>query len=76
MKALSRSLFLNRKVTGYADALPWDPIAKIEILPRFTFAWDAKTKDVITKDIARSVRSTIGEKRSINGYDTVPYGYE
>ena len=71
-----KQMVLNRKVTGYADALPWDPIAKIETLPRFTFAWDAKTKDVITKDIARSVRSTIGEKRSINGYDTVPYGYE
>jgi hypothetical protein len=44
-------------------------------IPRFTFAWENVSKDVITKFIARSVRSTIGEKRTIDGYDTVPYGY-
>ena len=71
-----KQMVLNRKATGHADALPWDPIAKIETLPRFTFAWDAKTKDVKTKYIARSVRSTTGEKRSINGFDTVPDGYD
>ena len=47
----------------------------LQTIPRFTFAWEDVTKDVITKMIAGSVRSTIGEKRTIDGYDTVPYGY-
>ena len=47
----------------------------LQTIPRFTFAWEDVSKDVITKMIARSVRSTIGEKRTIDGYDTVPYGY-
>ena len=47
----------------------------LQTIPRFTFAWENVSKDVITKMIARSVRSTIGEKRTIVGYDTVPYGY-
>ena len=57
------------------DALPWDPILKIDTIPRFTFSWDPLTKDVITKYIARSVRSTISGKRNIKGFDTEPFGY-
>ena len=57
------------------QTLVWDPISKIESIPRFTFRWDAVTKDIITKHIGRSVRSTIGEKRKIDGFDTVPFGY-
>ena len=48
----------------------------LQTVPRFTFAWKSVSKDIITKFIARSVRCTIGEKRTIEGYDTVPYGYE
>ena len=43
--------------------------------PRFQFRWDNKTKDVITKHIARSVKSTVKEKRNIDAYDTYPFGY-
>ena len=47
----------------------------LDSVPRFQFAWDNATKDVITKNIQRSVRSTIMEKRKVDGYDTVPKGY-
>jgi len=44
--------------------------------PRFTFSWLNVSKDVITKHIKKSVRSTVSEKRSIDGYSTLPFGYE
>jgi hypothetical protein len=44
--------------------------------PKFQFTWDNKTKDVITKYISRSIRSTINEKRNIIGFDTLPFGFE
>ena len=34
-----------------------------------------ETKDVRTKYIAKSLRSTISEKRMIDGYDTLPIGF-
>eukprot|EP00971_Amphidinium_carterae_P348504 6490527-Amphidinium_carterae.2 len=40
------------------------------------FKWDTLTKDVITKNIARSIKSTINEKRNVDGYDTLPFGYQ
>jgi hypothetical protein len=43
---------------------------------RYTFRWDAKSKDVITQLLSRSIRSTVNSKRSIDGYDTLPFGYE
>ena len=48
----------------------------LESVPRFQFAWDNATKDVVTQNIQRSVRSTIGEKRKVDGFDTVPKGYK
>ena len=42
---------------------------------RFTFATDPKTRDVVTKLLDRSVRSTVKEKRTVFGYDTLPFGY-
>jgi hypothetical protein len=47
----------------------------IETAERHQFRWHDKTKDIITKFIKRSVQATIGEKRTISGYDTVPYGF-
>ena len=43
---------------------------------RYTFRWDQKSKDVITKFIGRSIRSTVSSKRTIVAYDTLPFGYE
>ncbi len=40
---------------------------------RHQFKWDTTTKDIITKNISRSIRSTIGEKRLIDGLDTKPF---
>ena len=42
--------------------------------PRFSFSTDA-AKQVITKFLSRSIRLTINEKRSLNGFDTLPFGY-
>ena len=48
----------------------------IESAERFQFKTDPRTKDIITKYIKRSVKSTIGEKRVIDGFDTLPFGFE
>jgi hypothetical protein len=42
---------------------------------RFQFKWGDQTKDITTRYISRSIKSTIKEKRNINGYDTLPFGY-
>ena len=42
---------------------------------RYQFRWGNETKDITTVFIGRSIRSTISEKRTINGYDTLPFGY-
>ena len=43
---------------------------------RYTFRWDAKNKDVVTKFLSRSIRSTVNSKRTIDGWGTLPFGYE
>ena len=48
----------------------------LETSKRYQFRWDNNTKDIITKYISRSVRATIGEKRQIEGYNTLPFGYK
>ena len=48
----------------------------IHTAERYQFKWDGVTKDIVTKFISRSIHSTMSEKRTINGYDSVPYGYE
>jgi hypothetical protein len=35
-----------------------------------------KVKDVVKQFLSRSIRSTVNSKRTIVGYDTVPFGYE
>ena len=42
---------------------------------RFQFQWDTKTKDIITKHVSRSIKSTVKEKRTIDGYDSKPFGW-
>jgi hypothetical protein len=49
---------------------------EIETEKRFQFRWDNNTKDIITVDIGKSIKSTISEKRTIDGYDTLPFGYK
>ena len=49
------------------------------ITKRFTFKWEEDTKDVITKYIERTIKSTAHEKRDIDindKYNTLPYGYK
>ena len=43
---------------------------------RHQFKWGSNTKDIITKYISRSIKSTVKEKRTVDGFDTLPYGYE
>ena len=49
---------------------------EIESKKRHQFKWDNQTKDIITKSIKRNIRSTVKEKRTIDGYDSLPFGYE
>ena len=48
----------------------------LESEPRFQFSWQNISKDVITKHIKKSIRSTVSEKRAIDGYSTLPFGFE
>ena len=48
----------------------------IESEERFQFRWQNDTKDIVTVNIGRSIRSTISEKRTVIGYDTLPFGYQ
>ena len=43
---------------------------------RYTFRWDAKSRNVVTTFFGRSIRSTVSSKRTIVAYDTLPFGYE
>ncbi len=69
-----KQMVLNQQVMN-GQTLARDPISKIESIPRFTFRWDAVTKDIVTKHKGRSVRSTIGKKRKIDGFDIAPFGF-
>ena len=42
---------------------------------RFQFRWDSNTKGIVTVDSGKSMKSTISEKRLINSYDTLPFGW-
>ena len=42
---------------------------------RFQFKWDTKAKDIITNNVSTSIKSTIKEKRTIDGFDTQPFGW-
>jgi hypothetical protein len=46
----------------------------IESEKRYQFRWDNRSKDIITTFISRSIKSTICEKRTVSGYDTLPFG--
>ena len=48
---------------------------ELESKPRHQFKWETRTKDIVTKNIKRSIKSTIKEKRTIDGYDTKPFGF-
>ena len=48
----------------------------IESEKRYQFRWDNRSKDIITTFISRSIKSTICEKRTVNGYDTLPFGFQ
>ena len=48
---------------------------ELESKPRHQFKWETRTKDIITKNIKRSIKSTIKEKRTIDGYGTLPFGF-
>ena len=41
---------------------------------RYTFRWDAKSKDVVTQLIGRIIRSTVSSKRTSEGFGTLPFG--
>ena len=70
--------FLNTTEQGPIDptkATEFDPTRQIQSKDRFQFKRDTKTKDIITTHISRSIRSTINEKQTIDGLDTLPFGW-
>ena len=69
--------------TPNSDILSFDAMKEIVLddrtihtTERYQFKWDGVTKDIVTKFISRSIHSTMSEKRTNNGYDSVPYGFE
>ena len=50
--------------------------ATMESKKRFQFKWDTNTKDIVTKYVSRRFISTVKEKRTIDGFDTKPSGYQ
>ena len=51
-------------------------VAKIESEKRFQFKWNTQSKDIITQYISKSIKSTVKEKRTIDGFETYPFGFE
>ena len=50
---------------------------KIESEKRYQFTWNKSTKDIETKYVSRSVKSTMDSKIIIlDNYDSIPFGYE
>ena len=49
--------------------------ATIKSKEPFQFKWDTKTKDTITKHVSRNIKSTVKEKRNIDGFDSKPSGW-
>ena len=47
----------------------------IETEKRFQFRWNNETKDIETKFVPKTIRSTLMEKRDLSNYDTLPFGY-
>ena len=44
---------------------------------RYSFAWNKTTKDIETKYISRTIKTTMDSKRIVlDNYDTVPFGYK
>ena len=49
----------------------------LESEKRYQFTWNKSTKDIETKYVSRSVKSTMDSKRIIlDNYDSIPFGYE
>ena len=44
----------------------------LETKKRFSFRWDAKTKDITTIYMSRDIRSTAESKRVVDGFETKP----
>jgi hypothetical protein len=55
-----------------------DMPSEIESAVRFQFSWGSLSsgyREIITKFIKKSIKSTVKDKLDIHGYDTLPFGY-
>ena len=50
-----------------------DMPSEIESVKRFQFRWE--NREIVTKFLNKSIKSTVKDKRDIYGYDTRPFGY-
>ena len=48
----------------------------IKTQKRFQFRWDTCSKDIVTHYISKSIKSTLKEKRQLDGYDSKPFGFQ
>ena len=47
----------------------------IQTQKRFQFRWETCSKDIVTHYISKSIKSTLKEKRQLDGYDSKPFGF-
>ena len=56
-----------------------DRPSEIESAKRFQFSWEAGSsgyREIVTKFIKNSIKSTVKDKRVTHGYDTLPFGFD
>jgi hypothetical protein len=71
-------MVLNTTARGPVDprrTAEFDPSRKVQSKECFQCKWNSKTKHILNTHISQSIRSTIGEKRTIDGLDTLPFGW-
>ena len=47
----------------------------LETKKRFSFRWDARTKDIHTVYMSRNIKSKADSNRKVDGFETVPLGW-
>ena len=50
-------------------------VAAMKSKERFQFKRGTLTKDIITQNVPRSIKSTVKEKRNIDGFESKPFGW-
>ena len=49
---------------------------RIQTIPRTIFKWETGSKNIVNTQISKSIKSTVNEKRTVDGHDTKPFGWQ